>query len=194
METKVLGQDARQYFLSENSTFTVEQQLEFERLAVEREKAKLALQNDQEARAAQREHDQAQREHDQVQREQAQVMLQRERLAMEAEREKFEISKVRMQEETEQNRIRLQHKMQQELEEHKAKMELEAQLTIKVEQERAKISVETKGAEQEVLKARASFDLAKNIKLVPNFIEYDPEDYFRLFEETAKHLKWPENQ
>ena len=36
--------------------------------------------------------------------------------------------------------------------------------------------------------------MAKNIKLVPAFTEYDPEDYFRLFEETAKHLDWPAEQ
>ena len=45
-----------------------------------------------------------------------------------------------------------------------------------------------------MLLARNPFDLAKNIKLVPVFTEYDPEDYFRLFEETAKHLDWPAEQ
>ena len=35
----ILGQEARQYFLPEGTTLTVEQQLEFERLAVERERA-----------------------------------------------------------------------------------------------------------------------------------------------------------
>ena len=38
------------------------------------------------------------------------------------------------------------------------------------------------------------FDLAKNIKLVPAFTDYDPEDYFKTFEETASHLNWPRDQ
>ena len=131
---------------------------------------------------------------------------------LEGEREKFEMVKarlreeaehhqLRMQQEAEQNRIRMQQeaeqhriRLQQEIEQHKAKMQLEANLTIQVEKERSKITIETKEAEQGVLEAHASFDLAKNIKLVPNFTEYDPEDYFRLFEETAEHLNWPEEQ
>ena len=109
---------------------------------------------------------------------------------MEGEREKFEMVKARLKEEAEINKIRLQ----QEIEQHKAKLQLEAQLQIQVEKERSKITIQTKEAEQVVLEAHASFDLAKNIKLVPNFTEYDPEDYFRLFEETAEHLNWPEEQ
>ena len=140
-----LGQEARQYCMPEGASITVEQQLEFEKIALEREKAKLAVQ--------------------------------REQIAMEQEREKFEIYKAKLREEAEQ---------------HKAKLQLEADLAIKVEQERAKIQVETKEAEHEL--SETHFDLAKNIKLVPTFMEYDPEDYFRLFEETAKHLKWPEDQ
>ncbi|XP_064113196.1 LOW QUALITY PROTEIN: uncharacterized protein LOC135219913 [Macrobrachium nipponense] len=34
----------------------------------------------------------------------------------------------------------------------------------------------------------------KNIKLVPTFTDYDPEDYFKTFEETALHLDWPRDQ
>ena len=36
--------------------------------------------------------------------------------------------------------------------------------------------------------------MTKNIKLVPSFTEYDPDDYFKTFEETATHLKWPKDQ
>ena len=36
--------------------------------------------------------------------------------------------------------------------------------------------------------------MAKNIKLVPAFTDYDPEDYFKTFEETASHLNWPQDQ
>ena len=118
----------------DTSPLTVEQQLEFERLAVESEKARLAVQ--------------------------------REELAIKVEREKFEIQKVRM--------------------------EMEAELAIKVE--KAKIQIKNKELEQDIVLGRSPFDLAKNIKLVPVFTEYDPEDYFRLFNETAKHLQWPAEQ
>ena len=47
--------------------------------------------------------------------------------------------------------------------------------------------------ELEIISERG-FDLAKTIELVTTFTEYNPEDYFRLFEETSKHLKWPEEQ
>ncbi|XP_068210796.1 uncharacterized protein [Palaemon carinicauda] len=38
------------------------------------------------------------------------------------------------------------------------------------------------------------FDLTENIKLVPLLTENNPEDYFRIFEETANHLNWPAEQ
>ena len=56
ISTNVLGEEAKDYLSSEISSvgLTVEQKLEFERLAVEREKAQLALQQEQEkARIAQ---------------------------------------------------------------------------------------------------------------------------------------------
>ena len=46
----------------------------------------------------------------------------------------------------------------------------------------------------ELLTRKIPFDLAKNIQLVPAFTDYDPEDYFRSFEETAEHFQWPEEQ
>ncbi|XP_064118979.1 uncharacterized protein LOC135223988 [Macrobrachium nipponense] len=76
------------------------------------------------------------------------------------------------------------------MEAQKAKLELEARLAIKVEQERASINLQIRQTEQEL----SPFDLTKNIKLVPLFTEYDPEDYFRVFEETANHLNWPVEQ
>ena len=45
-----------------------------------------------------------------------------------------------------------------------------------------------------VLDKQKPFELAKNIKLVPAFTSYDPEDYFKSFEETASHLNWPRDQ
>ncbi|MPC58355.1 hypothetical protein E2C01_052357 [Portunus trituberculatus] len=35
------------------------------------------------------------------------------------------------------------------------------------------------------------FDIAKNIKLTPNFTLSDSEAFFRKFESTASHFKWP---
>ncbi|XP_068243836.1 uncharacterized protein [Palaemon carinicauda] len=72
----------------------------------------------------------------------------------------------------------------------KAKLELEGSLTIKVEQERASINLQNRQMEQEL----SPFDLTKIIKLVPLFTEYESEDYFRVFEETANHLNWPAEQ
>ena len=63
-------------------------------------------------------------------------------------------------------------------------MELEASLAIKVEEEKAKI----------INVNVPPFDLAKNIKLVPPFLDFDTDDYFRVFEETTNHLKWPREQ
>ena len=76
----------------------------------------------------------------------------------------------------------------------KAKMEKEAELAIKVEREKAKIYIESKETEQEIVLNCGPFDLAKNIKFVPAFTEYDPEDYFCLFEGTAKHFDWSAEQ
>ena len=169
MDKGILGSEARQYLSLDTSSLTVDQQLEFERLAVEREKAQLALQ----------------------------TVREREQLAMQAERERFEIvkaeaevMKAKMKAEAEITKA----KMEKEAEIMKAKMEKEAELAIIVEREKAKINIESKETEQEILLNRGPFDLAKNIKLVPAFTEYDPEDYFRLFEETAKHLDWPVEQ
>ena len=66
----------------------------------------------------------------------------------------------------------------------RTRMELEASLAIKVEEEKEKI----------INVNVPPFDLAKNIKLVPPFLDFDPDDYFRVFEETANHLKWPREQ
>ena len=35
------------------------------------------------------------------------------------------------------------------------------------------------------------FDLTKHTKVVPEFLEGDPEGYFKIFEDTARQLKWP---
>ena len=55
MSEGILGNEARQYLSSDTNPLTVEQQLEFERLAVEREKARLAIQHEEMAIQAERE-------------------------------------------------------------------------------------------------------------------------------------------
>ena len=186
MNMNILGSEAKQYILPETSSLTVEQQLEFERLAVEREKAKLAVQREQLELQTQREA----REREREAREREREMKEREQLAMQAESEKLEILKVKMEHEAE-LAIKVEREKVKIIAENR---EAEAELAVRVEREKAKINIESKESEQEILLTRSPFDLAKNIKLVPAFTEYDPEDYFRLFEETAKHLDWPAEQ
>ena len=132
MNTKILGDTAREYLSDKipSDTLTPEQKLEFEKLALEREKAHLAVQQ----------------------------MKEKAQLDIQQQREKFEMDK--------------------------ARMELEASLVIKVESEKLKIS-------NTIV---PPFDLAKNLKLLPTFTEYDPDDYFKVFEEMADHFQWPREQ
>lgn len=39
-----------------------------------------------------------------------------------------------------------------------------------------------------------SFNLTKNLPLVPSFLESDPDGSFRNFEKTAEHFKWPRTE
>ncbi|XP_068214080.1 uncharacterized protein [Palaemon carinicauda] len=81
-------------------------------------------------------------------------------------------------------------KKEKSFEKEKAKLELEASLTIKVEQESTSSNLQNRQMKQEL----SPFDRTKNIKLVPLFTEYDPEDYIWVFVETANHLNWPAEQ
>ena len=168
ISTNVLGEEAKDYLSSEISSvgLTVEQKLGFERLAVGREKAQLALQQEQEKAwnemektqlALQQEQEKAWNAMEKAQLA-AQIATQQAQLAAQQEKEKYEMERTRM--------------------------ELEASLAIKVEEEKAKI----------INVNVPPFDLAKNIKLVPSFLDFDPDDYFCVFEETANHLKWPREQ
>ena len=148
---------------------TVEQKLELEAslaIKVGREKAQLALQQEQEK--AWNEVEKAQLV--------AQIATQQAQLALQQEQEKArnEVEKAQL-------------AAQQEKEKHemeRTRMELEASLARKVEEEKAKI----------INVNVPPFDLTKNIKLVPPFLDFDPDDYFCVFEETANHLKWPREQ
>ena len=112
-------------------------------------------------------------------------------LAITVEREKAQLA---LQQEQEKAQLAAQLATQQaqlaaqqekeKYEMERTRMELEASLAIKVEEEKAKI----------INVNVPPFGLAKNIKLVPPFLDFDPDDYFRVFEETANHLKWPREQ
>ena len=112
-------------------------------------------------------------------------------LAIKVEREKAQLA---LQQEQEKAQLAAQLATQQaqlaaqqekeKYEMERTRIELEASLAIKVEEEKAKI----------INVNVPPFDLAKNIKLVPPFLDFDPDDYFCVFEETANHLKWPREQ
>ena len=112
-------------------------------------------------------------------------------LAIKVEREKAQLA---LQQEHEKAQLAAQLATQQaqlaaqqekeKYEMERTRMELEASLAMKVEEEKAKI----------INVNVPPFDLAKNIKLVPPFLDFDPDDYFRVFEETANNLKWPREQ
>ncbi|XP_064089975.1 uncharacterized protein LOC135203981 [Macrobrachium nipponense] len=159
MRVGKLGNEARQYITREPSVLAHEQQLEYERISLEREK--LAAQKLESERQA-------------------------EEKRLESERQ---MSRLKLEFEMEKARLQLA------LEREKEKLDYEASLALKFEQEKAKLSRENKEHEISVLEAREKpFDLAKNIKLVPTFTDYDPEDYFKTFEEIALHLDWPRDQ
>ena len=98
-------------------------------------------------------------------------------LAIKVEREKAQLA---AQLATQQAHLAAQQE-KEKYEMERTRMELEASLAIKVEEEKAKI----------INVNVPPFDLAKNIKLVPPFLDFDPDDYFCVFEETANHLKYP---
>ena len=175
ISTNVLGEEAKDYLSSEISSvgLTVKQKLELEAslaIMVEREKAQLALQQEQEkARNAA-----------QIATEQAQLALQQEQ---EKARNEIEKAQLAAQIATQQAQLAAQQE-KEKYEMERTRKELEANLAIKVEEEKAKI----------INVNVPPFDLTKNIKLVPPFLDFDLDDYFRAFEETANHLKWPREQ
>ena len=182
ISTNVLGEEAKEYLFSEISSvgLTVEQKLELEAslaIKVGREKAQLALQQGQEK--AWNEVEKAQLV--------AQIATQQAQLALQQEQEKArnEVEKAQLAAQIETQQAQLA--AQQEKEKHemeRTRMELEASLARKVEEEKAKI----------INVNVPPFDLTKNIKLVPPFLDFDPDDYFCVFKETANHLKWPREQ
>ncbi|XP_068248780.1 uncharacterized protein [Palaemon carinicauda] len=71
--------------------------------------------------------------------------------------------------------------------EHKCKL---AELEIQKEQKSANIQIKLK-TDGEI---PSKFDILKAKKLLPDFDEKDPEVFFTTFEDTAKTLKWPQEQ
>ena len=112
-------------------------------------------------------------------------------LAIKVEREKAQLALQQKQEKaqlaaqiaTQQAQLAAQTE-KEKYEMERTRTELEASLAIKVEEEKAKI----------INVNVPPFDLAKNIKFVSPFLDFDPDDYFRVFEETANHLKCPREQ
>ena len=165
-----LGNEAKQYITRDPEALTLEQKLEYERIALERQK---------------------------LESQRMESDAQSERIRLE-----FEIEKARKQLELENELAKEEKKLQLEREREREKLQLEKErleyessLALKFEQEKAKLSRENKEHEISVTESQEKpFDLAKNIKMVPVFTDYDPEDYFKTFEETASHLQWPQDQ
>ncbi|XP_064120175.1 uncharacterized protein LOC135224780 [Macrobrachium nipponense] len=89
----------------------------------------------------------------------------------------------------------LEHYLKAKEAELAVKVERETiELQLKAEREKSELSRLDKRQEIDLLESQKKFDLSKNMKLVPDFTDYDPEDYFRAFEETASHLNWPKEQ
>ena len=76
----------------------------------------------------------------------------------------------------------------------RAHFELEKRkVELQFELEFAKLKLEEKKLGKEV-KVDPSFNLAKNIALVPEFNEVDPEGSFNTFEKLALHFNWPRSE
>ncbi|XP_068231910.1 uncharacterized protein [Palaemon carinicauda] len=77
----------------------------------------------------------------------------------------------------------------------KARLDHEASLTQNMEIERSRISVEQRIRLMNLESNQSlKFDLAKSLKLVPEFTETDVDSFFRNFEDIASNRKWPVDQ
>ncbi|XP_043993863.1 uncharacterized protein LOC122843280 [Gambusia affinis] len=76
-----------------------------------------------------------------------------------------------------------------------AKLELEKErIRQRAVQEAATLELALEKRKIVAMEAERSFDLSKNIRLVPQFCETEVEVFFLSFEKIAKALKWPENK
>ena len=103
--------------------------------------------------------------------------------------DKVEMRKLELQYELELRKLEFEDRekerqLQREREENDRKMQLELE-KIKSEQ-----SLES-SKKLEVSPESKDFDAAKNIRLVPKFVEKSVEKYFPQFEKVADNLKWP---
>ncbi|XP_063585832.1 uncharacterized protein LOC134763205 [Penaeus indicus] len=76
----------------------------------------------------------------------------------------------------------------QKLEERARDREIEI-AKLKLEERKLEAKLNGTGDNDSVI--NESFNLTKNLPLVPSFLENDPDGSFRNFEKTAEHFKWP---
>ena len=105
-----------------------------------------------------------------------------------AETEKDEIEQDRMKMEIEKARIEQETKLQITRIEQEAKIQMEVEKA-RIEQETRleELNIRQRSDESE----RQKFDIAKQVRLIPKFIETEVDDYFSHFEKTAITLDWP---
>ncbi|XP_066941426.1 uncharacterized protein [Macrobrachium rosenbergii] len=121
-----------------------------------------------------------------------QIQLQQEQQKSQQEQQKLQREQQKLQQE-QQKTVALEaaQELQKQREllaleyEHKCKL---AELEIQKEQQSANIQINLKTDES------SKFDILKAKKLLPDFDEKDPEVFFTTFEDTAKTLKWPQEQ
>ena len=179
-----LGPEANQYMTRDPLVLTHDQQLEYERISLEKQKLQAQKLESEERIALERFKVESQK-------------LESERQITERKLESDrQLEKIRLEFKVEKARMQLASEKEKErLEQEKERLAHEASLAIRFEQEKARLSRENREHEISVLESQEKpFDLAKNSKLVPAFTDYDPEDYFKTFEETALHLNWPRDQ
>ena len=108
----------------------------------------------------------------------------------------IELAKLKLEMERERMRLEFEREQKQrEAEERKQKEQREAEMEMKrMEQELRMRELELAHAQATPTRERTSptFDLAKNIRLVPKFEEDRVDSFFVSFEKVAHSLKWPQ--
>ena len=69
-------------------------------------------------------------------------------------------------------------------------MEVEGMSEAQIELEKAKIQAKLRSSKKSGSGTR-SFDITKQVQLVPRFTEDSIDEYFAHFERTAVNIKWP---
>merc|ERR1712002_479392 len=111
------------------------------------------------------------------------------RLEVELKQKEMQMQ-MQMQMQENENENERQEKERQEKEKERA-FELEK---LKLEQElrlRELAIQDTRSNTTSTLRSEQKFDAAKNIRLVPKFVEKSVDKFFPQFEKVAENLKWP---